>query len=328
MYYDRSIHDRLAETIGPGEPLSWLMDHVRSAQGSARHAHVQFRRDRGTRRRGGIQLYWGRTSPLEFRLRADGRVKLHADATYRGLSERLFDEPVAIPRLRSRQADFRAHLERASRLLDESPRRRQAFVRGEAVCHAGLMRRYGHRWRPADPLVAIDSEARIGYDGRTRRDTDNAETRAELRLDDAEPIPTKLDTVAVLSSGDVALVEVKGAGGSIERALVQAAAHLVRYSRLMSRSPLSDAIRRMIDQKTATGVIPPGCPRPPQNLRIVPCIAAPGAPNDWPTPWDRAFDQSGPELRAALADLLFIRLDANGSIIELLPPSARAQRSP
>ncbi|MDE0444868.1 MAG: hypothetical protein OXL38_22525 [Gammaproteobacteria bacterium] len=58
-YYDRSIHHQLAQTIGPNEPLSWLMDHVRSGEGRARHAHVQFRRDRPTRRRGGIQLYWG-----------------------------------------------------------------------------------------------------------------------------------------------------------------------------------------------------------------------------------------------------------------------------
>ncbi len=98
------------------------MDHVRSGEGAARLVHVQFRRNRGTRRRGGIHLYWGRTSPLEFRLRRHDRVSLHAAATYRNLSEQLFSEPLGIDRLHARRDDFRAHLARASRLVDDSPR--------------------------------------------------------------------------------------------------------------------------------------------------------------------------------------------------------------
>ena len=320
MYYDRRIHDRLAHTLRPGEPLAWLMDHVRSAEGRARHAHIQFRRDDGNRPRGAVQLYWGRTSPLEFKLLANGRIKLHADNTYGALSDRLFSEPVAIDLLAARENDFRAHLERASRLLDESPPRRCALVRGEAACHAGLMRRYGHRWRSGDPLVAIDSEAQIGFDSvHQRRDVD-AEIRTQLRLLDAESIPTKLDALGILPTGDIALVEVKDAAGSIDRALVQAAAHVLRYSRLLAEGGLARTLGAMIDQKAAATVIPLECPRPTATPRLVPCIAAPDESPDWPARWHRALRDRTPQLRAALADPAFIRLSEHGRILEFLTP--------
>lgn len=323
MYYDRSIDARLARTIVPGGPLSWLMDHVRSRQGRHRHAHVQFRRDRNGRRRGSIQLYWGRTSPLEFRLRGDGRVKLHADATYRRLSEQLFSEPIVIDRLRARHHDFLAHLERAWSLLANPRDRRRAFVTNEAACHAGLMRRYGHDWRSGDPLLLFDSEARVGFSaqgritGSERRRADDPQTRKQLLLDASVPMPTKLDALGILPSGDLALVEVKDAEGDIDRAIVQAAVHVVRYSRLMLDGQLRQTLQTMIDQKAATGVIPRACPRPAQAPRIVPCVAAPDDSGDWPASWRRAFGKCGGKLRTVLANLLFIRIDADGRILEL-----------
>lgn len=323
MYFDRSIDPELARAIGPSGPLSWLVDHLRSDDAAACHAHVQFRRDRDGRRRGSVQLYWGRTSPLEFRLQSRGRVRLHADKTYRRLSAALFSEPVAIDRLRALEAEFLAHLERVSRLLDDSPPRRQAFLKREAVTHAGLMRRYGHDWRAGDPLLAIDSEARIGFTGDGQRPgtderrSDDADTRAQLQLDDSEAMPWKLDTLAVLPSGDLALVEVKDIDGSIDRAIVQIAAHHVRYSRLMAQSPLREALQRMIDQKVAAGLILRQCPGLAPAPRIVPCIAAPDRSNDWPASWRAALDKSDPNLRAVAADLQFIRLDTGGRILDL-----------
>lgn len=317
MYFDRSIDDELALTIGPAGPLSWLVDHVRSDAGAARHAHVQFRRDRSGRRSGSVQLYWGRTSPLEFRLRRRGRVRLHADGTYRKLSSPLFSEAVAIDHLRTLEPKFRAHLERASRLLDNSPPRLKAFLEGEAVTHAGFMRRYGHDWRAGDPLLVIDSEARIGFSSEGERLEDDAETRAQLQLDDAEPMPRKLDALGVLPSGDLALVEVKDAGGSIDRAIVQVAAHHVRYSRLATRTRLRDALQTMIDQKVAAGLIPRQCFGLAPTLRIVPCIAAPDSSGDWPASWQAAFHKFDPNLQAVTPDRRFIRLDTDGLILDL-----------
>ncbi len=127
---------------------------------------------------------------------------------------------------------------------------------GEAVYHTRMMRRYGHDWRTGDPFVLIDSEARIGYDSCDQRDADEAETRDQLRFDDAVEMPTKLDALGILPSGDLALVEVKDADGDIDRALEQAAAHAVRYARLMD-GRLHETLQEMVDQKAATRVLPP-----------------------------------------------------------------------
>lgn len=61
-------------------------------------------------------------------------------------------------------------------------------------------------------------------------------TRAQPRLDHGEPMPTKLDALGALSSGGVALVEIKDADGSIDRALAQAATHFLWYPRLADRA--------------------------------------------------------------------------------------------
>lgn len=317
MYYDRSIDEELAQTIQPGGVLSWLMDHVHSREGADRHAHIQFRRNRRDRRFGSIQLYWGCTSPLEFKLRRGSQVRLNADSTYKAESVHLFSRSFPIDRLEQLEHELRSHLERIGNLLDHSPKRRQSFLKREAVCHAGLMRRYGHGWLTGDPLVAIDSEAQIGYRNRSRRDADDAETREQLQLGHPETIPRKLDALGVLATGDLVLVEVKDAGGSIHRAIVQAAAHLVRYRRLLALSNLRDTIQAMIDQKTAAGLIPCGCPRLNDRLRVVPCIAAPVDLSGWPTNWRQAIGNCSPEIGALLRDVVLIRLDPAGSILDV-----------
>lgn len=317
MYYDRRIDEELAWTIQPGGALSWLMDHVRSGEGADRYAHVQFRRNRGDRRFGSIELYWGRTSPLEFKLRRGNQVRLNADSTYEAESADLFSRSFPIDRLEQLEHELRSHLERIGYLLDHSPKRRQSFLKREAVCHAGLMRRYGHGWRSGDPLVAIDSEAQIGYRDRPRRNADDTEIREQLQLSRSETIPRKLDALGVLATGDLVLVEVKDAGGSIHRAIVQAAAHLVRYRRLLALSSVRDTIQAMIDQKTAAGLIPCGCPRLNYTPRVVPCIAAPVDLFGWPANWRQAIGNCSREIGALLRDALFIRLDDAGRILDV-----------
>ena len=293
------------------------MDHVRSGEGVARYAHVQFRRNRRDRHLGSIQLYWGRTSPLEFNLRRGSQIRLDADSTYKAQSTRLFSKTVPIDRLDQLEEEFRSHLVRIGQFFDRSPKRRQSFLKHEAVCHAGLMRRYGHGWSTGDPLVVIDSEAQIVYSSRDRRDADDAEIREQLQLSLSETIPRKLDSLGVLPGGDLALVEVKNAGGSIDRAIIQAAGHLVRYSRLLAFSNLRDTIQAMIDQKTAAGVIPRGCPRLNDVPRIVPCFAAPVASSCWAANWRQAIDNCIREMRAILRDAMFIRLDDAGGILDV-----------
>ncbi len=179
------------------------------------------------------------------------------------------------------------------------------------------MRRYGHGWSSGDPLVVIDSEAQIGYGSRDQRDAADAEIREQLQLSPSETIPRKLDALGVLPGGELALVEVKDTQGIIDRAIIQAAAHLVRYSRLLALGNVRDTIQAMIDQKTAAGLIPRGCPRLDDTPRIVPCIAAPVDPSDWPSNWRRAIEKRHPQIRVLLRDVLLVRLDPAGSILDV-----------
>ena len=318
MYYDRHIDEALASTIRPGAALSWLIGHVRSAQGRTRHAHLQFRRDRNGRPQGSIQLYWGRTSPLEFRLRRGGRVRLTAARVYRNASKALFSHAIPLERLGALEGELRAHLRSVGELLaNDAPQRRRAFVRHEAVCHAGLVRRYGHSWRAGDPMVVIDSEARIGFRSPERRTADDTAIRQRLHLRHSESIPRKLDALGVLPTGDLALLEIKGTRGSIERAVIQAAVHTVRFSRLMAGGNLRNVIQAMIEQKTAAGLIPPGCPGLGETPRIVPCIAAPHPSCNWPARWRASVDACGAELAGVLPELMLVRLHPDGCILEV-----------
>ena len=314
MYYDRHIDDELAGVLISGGSLSWLMDHVRSEEGRTRHAHLQFRRDRGNRRFGSIQLYWGRTSPLEFRLSRNSRIRLKADQTYCDLGEQLFSNPIPVGQLGNREGELRSYLQRVQELLEGSSPRRKAFWRGEAICHAGLIRHHGHCWRSDDPLVVVDSEVQIGFDSRALQCADDTAIRCSLNLPRSESLPKKLDVLGVLPTGDLALVEVKSATGNIRRALVQVAVHTVRFSRLMTDSCLRDTVQTMLDQKIAAGMLPYDCPQVGEAPRIVPCIAAPDTSPDWPARWNEAVDECRKELTAFPPNLLLIRLHPCGHI--------------
>lgn len=105
VYYDRHIDNELADCLNQGGPLSWMVKHVQT-----RHAHLQFRRARsGIRQRGSVELYWGRTSPLEVQSRRGGRVRLNADKAYRAQSEFLFSDTILISKLGSLENKFRGH---------------------------------------------------------------------------------------------------------------------------------------------------------------------------------------------------------------------------
>lgn len=241
-------------------------------------------------------------------------MRLAANRTYRDQSHTLFSRAIPIADLDSLEPQLTAHLDRAARILSGPDKRRQAFQKGEATCHAGLMWRYGHRWRAGDPLVAVDSEARVGFESRVAQTDDDRDLRARLGLASAEALPKKLDTLGVSRSGDLLLVEVKDAAGSIERAVKQVAAHVERFSRLLARGGLRDTVQMMLDQKREAGLIPLGAPSLNPEPRIVPWIAAPDEDTTWPAPWIRSIDRCRGPLAPYLKDLLLVRLSADGII--------------
>lgn len=315
MYYDRRVDAKLAETLLPGEPLSWLVGYVASAEGRCRHAHIQFRRDRaGARRRGSIQLYWGRTSPVEFQLWRGSRVRLHAAASYRSLSVALFSGTIRLPELAGLETELRGHLDRAAVQLRNNTRR-WAFLTGEAICHAGLMRRYGHEWQTGDPFVMADAEVRVGYTSSLEREAARQRLCQELGL--GKSVPTKLDALGVLPTGDLALVEVKGSDETIGDAAIQVATHVAVLSHLRAKGVLRAAVQALLDQKSAADLIPGAPPTVRDHPDIVPWIAAPDAEPDWEKRWRGAVRCVDDRVRRYLHSLRLARLSPTGHIVEV-----------
>jgi hypothetical protein len=319
VYYDRHIDDALADTLRGGGPLAWLMDHVESPDGKRHHAHLQFRCARGDRGRGSIQLYWGRTSPLEFQSRRGDRVRLQAHSTYRDGSPDLFSQAIPLTELGALEPQLRAHLRRASAVLLGPDARRQAFLKGEATCHAGLMRRYGHTWLTGDPLLALDAEVRVGFDSRDAQRRDDEALARQLALKDGEALPKKLDAVGVSPEGDLVLVEVKDAKGDISRAVTQAAAHVARFNRLLEGG-LATRAQRMLEQKRRVGLVPPGCPDVSATPRVIPWVAAPDADPNWARRWTRDTQALRTRLTPLLMNLRWVRLTEHGDVLEVTLP--------
>ena len=320
MYYDRHIDPELANVLMPGGPLTWLMEHVRSSEGRARHAHLEFRRNRDDRPRGSIQLYWGRTSPLEFWLQRGGKIRLEADEAYHQGSKELFSKPIPISQLHGLEVQLRDHLRRAAERLAEPQRRRQAFISGEAIFHAGLLRRYGHGWQSGDPILLLDSEAQIGFSNACERAVSKAELQEQLGLSRSASLPTKLDAIGVVPGGDLALIEVKDEGGNIKHAVGQIVVHMARFSRLLAEGSLEEALRAMLEQKRATDVLPKGSATIRQGPRLIPWIAAPDQASDWPSAWERAVSSHGANFKPYLPELTLVRLDHRGHILKMKTP--------
>ena len=319
MYYDRSIDAELAAALAPGGSLAWLMKHVRSDMGRRCHAHLEFRKTRGDRQLGSVQLYWGRTSPLEIQLQRNNCVRLKVYEDYRTDGEPLFSKPLLLSRLSQRGGEVHDYLHWAEAFLMGNSCRR-TFLTGEAICHAGLMWRYGHEWRSGDPLIAVDSEARIGFDNLTEREDADAALLGHLGLSSSDALPNKLDALGVLRTGDIVLVEVKDAAGSITRAAVQLAAHMERFSKLMATGQLRDSVQTLLDQKRTVGVIPQGGPDLHKTARLVPWLAAPDDSADWPAGWREAIHQCSKNLPpSSLSDLTLVRLSEDGCILEEQP---------
>ena len=122
MYLDRRLPDDLLALLLPGGALAWLVPWLASPVAASALGHVQTRRDRGNRKRGSIQVYIGRTSPLDVRAGPRGRLRLHADVAYRKLTYGVFDRDVTVKELGDLRADLETHLEIAAALGTGEPR--------------------------------------------------------------------------------------------------------------------------------------------------------------------------------------------------------------
>ena len=194
----------------------------------------------------------------------------------------------------------------------------------------GMMRSYGLFHSVADPLIAVDSEIEIGF----RKDKNGpykngTEHKKKDKLDLKRAIPSlkrnhkKLDTLAVLPDGDVALVEVKDEGGDILCALQQAAVHMHRFQALM-RTPgfsLHTIVEGIIDQKVRVGLLPPHAIGVlSETPGLIPVVAAPDKPdrgwvNKWLTPEAKLFIASTPLLK----NLRFWCLSPKGDLLDVSP---------
>lgn len=310
MYYDRRIPQNLLDLLSG--PLAWMVDWLRTEEAAAAHARLDFRRARGTRKHGGLQVYLGRTSPLEVLGSARGHHKLTTHKTYKALTPALFNRTFAADDLAANEDLMRQHLETVAATADPS------FLTSEARPHGGLMRLYGLRHEDGLPLLAVDSEVRLGFDNQAASNAFRDTVRG--RLGAGERIPSKLDALGVLPDGQPALVEVKKLGGDIHSACYQLATYTMFFEALHgSGHDLADVTSGMVTQKQSVGLIPPAAPPPVLSTRPVPIIAAPDHRSDWLEKW-RDATVARLNYGDLLTDLRFWRLSEDGEILEQAVP--------
>jgi hypothetical protein len=312
-YYNRFLGPELMALVAPGGPLAWMLPLVIQDK----NARLDFRREDHTRNHGGLQIYYGRTSPLEVLGRQRARTKFTANDKYMEMTPDLFgshrteDLPRLEPLIRQHLSECR---ERAS----------SSFTQGEAVQHNGMMRRYGLHFRPDDPIQAVDSEAVIGFRASGPYPNGTAHKRAhkrrilnEVGLPARDIKHNKLDVLGVLRSGDVALVEVKEELGDIRVAACQLAVHMFSFQVIQEREGynLSRVFDGMLEQKRSLGLVPEHFRRAVDRPSLVPIIAAPDPRANWREQWTAAV--SGVVARTPfLKGLRFWRLTEQGEVAE------------
>jgi len=313
MYYDRRIPDDLIDLLLPDAPLGWLLPWLTSETASASGAHVQTRANQRERKRGGIQLYLGRTSPLEVRGRPGGRVRLHADRTYTAMAPALFGRDLDRAELARLAGRLEAHAEHAAGSALSS------FLDGEAVVHAGLMRSYGPLATVAAPFLALDSEARVGFDSKADQQAFEASLPGVVGLPPGEAVPRKLDLVAVGPDACLLLVEVKPDAKGLTRAGWQAAVHVARFRTLLAET--GDWYREVLGgvarQKARVGLLGEAWPVPfDAEPTVTPVVAAPDPRPDWQAAWRRELEPVVTASNGMLDGLRMWRLRGDGTLIE------------
>lgn len=313
MYYDRRVPPELINLLLPAGPLGWLLPWLSTPAASVAGAHVQTRRNERGRSGGAIQLYLGRTSPLEVLARSKGRFQLHADLRYRALTPAMFGIDWDLTTLGQAAAALRDHCERAT--VEAAP----SFVGGEGTVHAGLMRHYGHFADADVPFIALDSEAQLGFSRTPHREAFDATLPSLVGLPTTEKVPKKLDLVAVDVTGRVLLVEVKADASGLIRAAWQVAVHVARFRALLAENPawISEVLRDVAAEKVRIGLL--GRARLPTftaSAGVTPVIAAPDLNDGWAIAWRKQLAPVVATSHGLLTGLRLWRVAANGRVIE------------
>jgi hypothetical protein len=296
-------------------PLAWLVPFVRTGLAPRLGAHLQFR---GDGKRGGIQVYFGRTSPLEISRGATGVIGFRAHAQYERLSPSLFRAQLVADHLGEIAGDLKAHLETASKSVNPT------LVEGEAVPQAGMLRRYGLDCRSGDPFTAVDSEVRVAFNSQVERDAFERQQRTDLVIGDREEIPKKLDVLGLLLDGNVGVIELKAEGEDMRRAAIQAAAHVYVFRAMLAqRGPgyVAAVVDGMLKQKAEVGLLGSAKPPPLQATpSFVPVIAAPDAGPGWRDAWLRELAPVQTSVGDRLDALRLWRVSDHGEILEDVAP--------
>jgi hypothetical protein len=330
MYYDRRLEDHVLDLLKPTGPLHWLIRLVKSSP----HHRLDFRN--APDESGAVQLYVGRTSPIKIIGHKSGRkITLVGADSYKSMSPSLFR--ITDPHHKDLENEIRKHI---NLVIDPKINKAlKSFTEGEAESHMGMMRRFGLFHRPNDPLIAVDSEIEIGFrpdkNGPYKTGTEH---KNEDKLDLERAIPSlkenhkKLDTVGVLPTGDLALIEVKDEvtgkmkGGDILCALEQLAVHVYRFNKLISTPgyDIGTQVKGMIAQKGLVGLLPSSASGIlSDGPKLIPVIAAPDKRAEWAAHWTKTLMdavQQAPELKPLLHDLRFWCLSPEGDSMEEVIP--------
>lgn len=283
IYYDRRLPPDLLALLLPGGPLAWLVEYVRSHDNS----RIEFRANKNKPGTACLQIYCGRGSAAQVFRRADGNVTLKAHKEYRAISPELFDRPYD-------PAGLQPLLQR--HLIASSGSMKPGYAGGEGAIQNALMHRYSLIYKQSDRFLAVDSEVRVGFDsdatyakGSLHRSALTKEIQTKLG-DPAMSSRNKLDTLGILPTGELAVIEIKDRKGDIRKAAQQLATHLYTLHTLRAQDPdgFKTAVHGLVDQKIACRLLPSHPPVPrlskPETVAV---IAAPDPRPNWKSEWEK-----------------------------------------
>lgn len=225
----------------------------------------------------------------------------------------LFDVDFEHSQLTALANNLRDHVERAIDLAHRS------LLDGEAVVHTGLMRRYGLLADRKTPFLALDAEARMGFDSLADQQSFETMLSEKVGLPEGADLPRKLDLVAVDHGGSLLLVEVKADATGLVRAAWQAAVHVARFRALIESDStwFEHILGELARQKARIGLLGratlPSFAVPP---RVVPVLAAPDTRENWLSCWRTEISPILDAAKGHLAHLRLWRLDRTGQVIE------------
>lgn len=312
LYYDRRLPPDLLALVLPGGPLAWLVAYVRSHDNS----RIEFRANRNGPGESCLQLYSGRGSLAKICWRAGGKVAVLADDAYHRLTTGVFGSAHDPSGLESM---LRSYLAECADSMGS------AFSAGEGAIQNALMRRYGLFYRMGDPFLAVDSEVRVGFDGdgtyakgTEHRSAFTRELQEQLG-DPSQRGRNKLDTLGILPTGELAVIEIKDQKGDIRRAAQQLAANLYTLGTLRKQDPpaFTTAIHGLIDQKIACRLIPASLPIPRlTSPEMVAIIAAPDEDPHWKSTWQRQVGDVLKNVPGVKYRVRFWRLSPTGEVAD------------